>query len=89
MDGDLLVAGGYNYRDQAVVATWGIGMVWAFKRDSNDMYQLLGNVTAPDALQCKSLFSQQSCLIVPQLLHTLSTETHVIWDVFVCVIRSF
>jgi hypothetical protein len=53
MDGDLLVAGGYNYRDQAVAATWGTGMVWAFKRDANDMYQLLGNVTAPDALQCK------------------------------------
>ena len=77
MDGDLMVVGGYNWRVQATRATWGAGRVWAFKRDANDMYQMLGNVTAPDVAQCKRAWEAgllQTCELPPSQITTCVTS---------------
>ena len=51
MDGDLLVASAYSWGEAGGPML--TGLVFAYKRNANDVYQLLGNRTAPDVAQRK------------------------------------
>jgi hypothetical protein len=70
MDGDLLVVGAYQARP--TTTSYGYGMVWAFKRDSNDVYQSLGNFTQANA-NCKCGLNHVCCWACLPTMHTCNT----------------